>query len=191
MDYSQAMKLFKTNSFLYAIPLFEGKLEDCLSFDIKINSSIPALLGLPPLQHNQIEGIVVKSNTFCNLSGKNARAIWKMKNAKFEEVNPPAERTKYEIDRDEKLEAEATAYQELDRYVNENRLISLQSKIGPVKLENLNEAATLMSADAIKDFVKDFEQLWSKVETAKQEQIQKNTSSKVRSFIFEYLNNNK
>jgi hypothetical protein len=72
--------------------LQEGTLSECIKFDIKINSTIPKLLGLPEIAKNIIEGVVVKSIDNITMPGSRdaSRAIWKVKNAKFAEVNPPA-----------------------------------------------------------------------------------------------------
>lgn len=55
-----------------------------------MDSTIPKLLGLPALPKNQAEGVVVKSATPIAVQKGNTqvRAIWKLKNDKFAEVNP-------------------------------------------------------------------------------------------------------
>jgi len=74
----------------FEIPFFEqlfvGSLEECVNFDIKINSTIPAKYKLPPLKKNQIEGVIIRpfDNTQLTFPGKEfSRPIWKHKNAKF------------------------------------------------------------------------------------------------------------
>jgi hypothetical protein len=48
-NYNDAVKIFKSCDFFYAIPVAEGSIEDCLAFDINTNSTIPKLLGMPSL----------------------------------------------------------------------------------------------------------------------------------------------
>jgi Rnl2 family RNA ligase len=60
MNYDLAIELFEKIGFFYSKPLLVGTLQECLNYDITFNSTIPQLLGLPTLQKNQCEGIVVK-----------------------------------------------------------------------------------------------------------------------------------
>jgi hypothetical protein len=45
-----------------------------------------------------------------------------------------------------------------------------------------------LNQDVFKDFTKDYEETWSLIVEGGQEQIVKNTLSKVRGFVTEYLN---
>lgn len=64
-----------------------GSLTECLSFDIKISSTIPVLFGLPRLSKNQIEGVIIKCTEPLTLPGKGReRAIFKHKNDKVSPV---------------------------------------------------------------------------------------------------------
>ena len=55
-----------------------------MDVEIKIDSTIPELLGLPRLPNNLIEGMVIRPNK--NLSTEHhARVILKKKNAEFNE----------------------------------------------------------------------------------------------------------
>ena len=186
MNYDQAMKLFESHKLFYAKPLFTGTLEECFKFDIKINSTIPKLLGLPELPKNQCEGIVIKSvqPVFKN----NKRVIFKKKNERFAEVNPKVPMTLYEKRREEKLSAIEKAYSILERYINNNRMETLQSKIGPVTKENMKMALELFCEDVFKDFCEDEEKLWKLLDEDTQERIRKNTKSKVNSFVSNWLN---
>ncbi len=62
------------------------------------------------------------------------------------------------------------------------------SKLGPVNADRINEFAEFMAKDAIKDFIKDEEELWNKVADEKKENFTKNVKSKVAVFIKEYIN---
>jgi Rnl2 family RNA ligase len=189
MNYNHAMKCFEAAKMFYAKPLREGSLTECLSFDIKISSTIPVLFGLPRLSKNQIEGVIIKCTEPLTLPGKGReRAIFKHKNDKFAEVNPKPPLTVYEQKREEAKQAEERIYTEIERYINENRLDTVISKLGPVNSERINEFAEFMAKDAIKDFCKDEEELWGKVADEKRENFAKNVRSKVAVFIKEYLN---
>jgi galactokinase len=100
MNYDEAMTMMQQVGIPYCVPLRRGTLMECFGFDIQINSTIPKSLGLPALQKNQMEGIVIKSINNYTIPGKRPeyrlRAIFKKKNSKFEEVNPPISSTLYE-----------------------------------------------------------------------------------------------
>ena len=61
-NYRTAMKIFKKHSIFHAQPLMEGPFDECIKYDIRFNSTIPALLGLPELKQNQCEGILHHNN---------------------------------------------------------------------------------------------------------------------------------
>jgi Rnl2 family RNA ligase len=188
MNYTHAMKCFESANMFYAKPLREGNLNDCFSFNIKINSSIPKLLGLPSLNKNQIEGVIIKCSEPLILPGRHDRAIFKHKNDKFAEVNPKPPMTQYERQREEAKQAEDRIYDEIPRYINENRLDTVISKLGIVTEARLDEFAEFMSNDAIKDFIKDSPDIWSKVPEDKKEHFPKNVKSMCATFIRGQLN---
>jgi len=194
MNYLDAVVMFKNYGFFYAKPLVQGSLEDCFNFDIKADSTIPSILGLPSLHKNQMEGVVIKPvNSSVSIPGKRPpiRAIFKVKNEKFAEVNPKAPDTVYEKNRNQAKEALDKAYEEIDRYINENRLNNLQSKIGPLKEDSLVEASKMLCEDVFKDFCKDNEELWALLDEEKRELVERNTGSKVRTFVSTWYSQNK
>jgi len=95
------MKLLANTKIFYATPLLEGTLEECLKFNITINSSIPKHFGLPELEKNQCEGVVIKSVEYKYKPTGNKRYILKYKNQKFAEINPKVPLTKYEQKRED------------------------------------------------------------------------------------------
>jgi len=94
-----------------------------------------------------------------------------LKNDKFAEVNPKAPLTEYERIREAQRDGLQKSYDEVGRYINDNRLDTLQvilaylysplkSKIGPLSQGNLPEASAALTEDVFKDFIKDNEELW-------------------------------
>lgn len=49
MDYEVAMEILEANSVSYLKPLFVGKMNDALNYDLKFDSTLPKILGLPAL----------------------------------------------------------------------------------------------------------------------------------------------
>jgi len=194
MNYDVAMNLFEKCGLFYAKPLLTGTIQECFEFDIKINSTIPKLLNLPPLEKNIMEGIVIKSmNSSVTIPGKRppTRAIFKYKNEKFTEINPKPRETLYEKQRNEQKESLENFYDEISRYINENRLDNLQSKIGPVNEDNLDTAGVLLFEDAFKDFYSDNEEMWNLLDEEKKLLFQKNSTSKVKYFLRTWLSEKK
>lgn len=188
LNYRAAMALFAECGLFYARPLVEGTLAECFAFDIRINSTIPQLLGLPPLEQNQMEGIVIKAVETVHFPVTKIlpRAIFKKKNAKFAEVNPKCETT-WEAKRRVKKEALDTIYEEIERYINVNRLHNLESKVGPVTRANASEAATALADDALQDLTKDYEEAWYLIEEHLREVVWKNVRSKAAQWLSEHF----
>lgn len=49
MDYEVAMEILKANGVSYLEPLFVGKMNDVINYDLKFDSTMPNILGLPAL----------------------------------------------------------------------------------------------------------------------------------------------
>eukprot|EP01129_Flabellula_baltica_P016885 TRINITY_DN918_c0_g2_i1.p1 TRINITY_DN918_c0_g2~~TRINITY_DN918_c0_g2_i1.p1 ORF type:complete len:349 (-),score=88.25 TRINITY_DN918_c0_g2_i1:32-1036(-) len=154
MDWTTAMDILEANEMFYVKPLMTDVLSECRKFDIQINSTIPALLGLPPLDQNIIEGVVMKCVDRMKIipSDRGIRRILKKKNKKFEEINPKPALTLYEMERDAKRNAESKFYEDIQRYVTENRLDNLISKIGPYDSSQYESVAQMLADDVWEDY---------------------------------------
>jgi Rnl2 family RNA ligase len=190
LNYDVATKFWEKCGFFWAQPLLVGTLAECLKFNYAINTTIPQKLGLPLLEKNLCEGVVVKSvePLMIKKGGAVVRAIYKMKNAKFTEVNPRVE-SLYEKNRTLKQQAITTIYDNLERYINHNRMVALKSKIGEIGRDRIDEAVPLFLDDVISDFSNDFTAEWTLV-AQQHEQIKQNTRSKVNTFVAEWVKNN-
>jgi len=190
-------RCFNAMDFFYAKALFTGTLQECRNYDTYFSSTIPALLGLPPLEKNICEGIVAKV-VDGSLNPQGLRLIFKKKNPKFAEINPECT-TKFERERDEQRKAVDTIYDEVERYINENRLMSVKSKMieEDWKIENVENISELLTKDIFKDFisgngVEAHAKLWKLVESEDvEERIKVNTKSKVRIFVSNWMRGNK
>jgi Rnl2 family RNA ligase len=88
LDYDVATKLLEQAGLFYARPLLIGSFQEALSYPLGFPSTIPKLLGLPPLPtENKAEGVVIKSlKTILLPSGKGMRRpLLKRKIAEFAE----------------------------------------------------------------------------------------------------------
>jgi hypothetical protein len=111
------------------------------------------------------------------------RAIFKKKNEQFAEINPKVERTLYETRRDIKAVEKS-----VPRYVNVNRMISLESKIGKIDVndeEKLARAVKQFCDDVWVDFVENDGELWGELSEENQTQAKHDLLDQVRSFFIE------
>lgn len=81
VDVLDIPKLLKEN--IRHIPVHvQGTFDEVFNMNTVIDSTIPPMLGLPKLEKNIIEGMVIRPNKNCKLKTE-ARVIIKKKNAEF------------------------------------------------------------------------------------------------------------
>jgi Rnl2 family RNA ligase len=175
LDVEEANALFERYGFFYARRLFQGSLKECLEYPNAFNSNIPEWLGLPPIEGNICEGVVIRPITpmyFRNGS----RVLIKNKNEKFAEkksVKKNAPSTPVELS-----DALKALFPVADQYVNENRLANVVSHIGEVEFpKDFGKVMGALTKDAIEDFLKEHKDAYMALEKAEQKQVNKRMSS--------------
>ena len=148
-------ELFETNGFFYAKTLFRGSLNDCLKQPNAFQSKIAEWLGLPAIDDNICEGVVIRPMMPCHLRN-GSRVLIKNKNERFAEKKGVKKRNK--------LFAEPVPFSdelkmlivEAEAYVTENRLANVVSHIGEVHLpKDFGKVMGLFSKDVLADFLKE------------------------------------
>ena len=183
-------------------PLFRGSLQDCLNFDTEFNTTIPETFYSEIMKEtgvtfkekeNICEGIVIKPADTSVWVG--ARAIIKKKNAKFTEVNPPKDKS----NRQKKAQQTnnwtdmkgADAWNEIERYITENRLMNVESKVGQISKHNLPLVMKEFVNDIIDDYNKDCEQYETLplhvLNPEDQKKIKKKLANKSQEIVKNYL----
>eukprot|EP00744_Colponema_vietnamica_P011910 GILI01016738.1.p1 GENE.GILI01016738.1~~GILI01016738.1.p1 ORF type:complete len:373 (-),score=77.37 GILI01016738.1:119-1180(-) len=154
---------------LYSKPLVRGTYEDCVAFDVEdFITTIPTLLGLPPIQDNFAEGIVIRSV-------HHHSNVIKKKRSKFAEVAYKTKSKPVSIPKVSTVELSAedsAVVEDLLLYVTENRLRSVLSKIGSVTSSQISQVLGLLVQDALVDFQKDNPDLSEFVKTKKRKECQ-------------------
>ena len=152
LDADRTTALFEQHGFLFARTLFRGSLEDCLNHPNDFQSTIPAQLGLPALEDNSTEGVVIRPlvTRFLNCG---SRVLLKHKSTRWKERS--------QKQRTERIPVEVPAHvadlrDELRTYLTENRLLNVLSKLGSVTIKDFGRVMGAFSADAWTDFQKDF-----------------------------------
>lgn len=185
MDWEVAHSLL-VPYFFTAEPLFEGTLDECLAYPNDYQSTIPALLGLPPVADNVCEGNVIApriTRWFPHADPEQAsRVILKNKNDKFSEKSNE-KKVYVEV---VMSELGNTALAEALTYVNENRYNNLVSKLGEVDYadtSNIGKLIGMMIKDTMQDFSKDFDT--STISKPERGKIQKIVTTEIRNLVLE------
>ncbi len=144
-------------NFLWDEPLFEGTFAECLEYSNTFITTIPKKLGLPDIENNYCEGVVIKP-VEVKRSWAGSRVLLKNKNDKFAEVTKKKSgKCKIKKPKEEiKLSPEAeTLLETILTYVNENRLRAVLSKMEAITDKCFGKLVGNLSKDVIEDFLKD------------------------------------
>jgi Rnl2 family RNA ligase len=150
LPYDESQVVFEKAGLLHAKPLCRGSFNDVMAFSEEFASTVPGLLGLPPLANNFAEGLVVRPAAQEVLlasplaPSEPRRVIIKKKHPKFREFA--------------KTPAPAPAGRDpasaLLTLVCANRLASVASKCMHAELADPKAVAALLVADARSDLLK-------------------------------------
>ncbi|MGH1517132.1 RNA ligase family protein [Chryseobacterium sp. JK1] len=156
LDYETVISYAEQFGVPYVKPLFIGKFNEAVNFNIRINSPIPKELGLPELEHNLIEGIVVKLYQKDHFLFSK-RPIIKIKNPEFEEEEKfhQAEKWSFVPNISSKSEDLSFITSEIKTYVSPNRLESVISKVGALDFNNPQRILEIQK-EFLQDVLTDF-----------------------------------
>ena len=171
----EANDLFEKYGFFYARRLFQGSLKECLEYPNAFNTNIPEWLGLPVIEDNICEGVVIRPIVpmyFRNGS----RVLIKNKNEKFAEKKSVKKNpTSTPVEMSDALKALLPV---AEQYVNENRLANVVSHIGEVEFpKDFGKVMGALTKDAIEDFLKEHKDAYMALEKGDQKQVNKRMSS--------------
>jgi len=135
VDYDEFCSNLSSLEFFHAKALFTGSLGECLEFNTRFQTTVPALLNLPDIDNNFAEGIVVKSSNNLEVirKGKRTRAMVKIKTEEFREMAKRAESSKRK--RTKADEAEEIFLSTMTK----QRLINVLSKVGHLDQDNASQ----------------------------------------------------
>ncbi len=169
---SEVNELFEELGIFYAKTLFQGKLDECLQYPNLFNSKIPEWLGLPEIEDNTCEGVVIRPTDPLYLKN-GERIIIKNKNAKFSEKKEKKKgNPKPEPNYSEELNA---LILEAGRYVNQQRLDNVTSKMGEIESWTKGFGLILgnFTKDALADFLKENQESYDALEKNEQKILNK------------------
>lgn len=178
LDVDEANNLFQKFGFFFAKTIFEGSLQECINYKNDFNDPICTWLGLPEVENNITEGIVIRPK-MVKKDNSGERIILKSKNSKWsEKQHHPKVKTEIVLSDEGKI-----LHEEILSYLNENRLSSVLSKLGPIQQNEFGKLMGEMSSDLWKDALKDHKDAWEAIEKEEQKKISKIVGQEVAGLI--------
>jgi Rnl2 family RNA ligase len=108
--------------------LFKGTMDECLAYPNDNMTTIPAEFGLPAIDDNVMEGVVIRPNITVFMNN-GERAMLKNKNDIFKERNSERKHEKVEVIISDTLQENID---EVSTFINDNRLAAVISKGSPL-----------------------------------------------------------
>lgn len=164
----EANVFFDKEKFFYARTLLKGSLEECLKYSNQFQSNIPVWLGLPPIDDNVCEGIVIRP-VVPHYLRNGSRVIIKSKNEKFSEKKSVRKRNKLIGQQVEFSKELSNLLSLVEAFVNENRLSNVVSHIGEVSIpRDFGKLVKSMYEDVMTDFLKEYRDIHESVDKSEQ-----------------------
>ncbi len=190
LDVETASGLFEQLGFVYAKTLFKGKLADCLAFPNEFKTTIPNEYGLPQLDGNICEGVVVRPIQPLFLR-TGSRVLIKNKNEKWAENNNYIDKAILSklLHEGEELSEEASFLcEEIYKLITQNRLTNLLSKIGEVNPnKDLGKVLGLYNKDVLSDFFKTYKDHYDGLEKHESKSVNKFLNKHAGQLINDYF----
>lgn len=164
-------ELFDSEGFFYARTLFRGTLAECLAYPNAFQSKIAEWLGLPPIEDNICEGVVIRPVAPMYL-GNGTRVLIKNKNERFAEKKSVKKRNKQFAEPVPYSNALKELIAESEDFVAENRLDNVVSHVGEVEFpKDFGKVMGLFAKDAFEDFLKENGSLYNALDKCEQKSL--------------------
>jgi len=173
-------KLFKEAGLFHAETLFKGTFQEALDYNPIFLTTIPSRFGLPEIENNYSEGIVIKPNEH-KRTGNGARILIKNKHPDHQENKKPRiKKPRVEIILSEEGKY---LYEKLSCLINDNRLKNVLSKVGNVNQKDFGKIMGMLVSDAIEEFRKDHDEEFQKLPTDERKKITKTVNKEAGDLI--------
>ena len=177
LSVDEANGFFEQGDFFYAKTLFRGTLNECLKYPNLFQSQISGWLGLPPIEGNICEGIVIRPVEPTYLRN-GSRVLLKSKNAHFAEKKSIKKREPKLFVEPSYSEALNDLLPVTEQYVTENRLNNVVSKIGQISVpKDTGKLIGLFSKDILDDFLKEHSGNYAAIEKSEQKILNRHINS--------------
>lgn len=179
--------LFEAEGFFNAKTLMRGTLAECLKYPNAFQSKISQWLGLPDIEDNICEGVVIRPVEAWYLSN-GARVLIKSKNARFAEKKSVKKRNKLFAEPVPYSEALKSLLPEVEAYVSENRLNNVVSHIGEVSLpKDFGKVMGLFAKDILDDFLKEHGGEYSALDKCERKTLNRELNKLATDFVKQTL----
>ena len=181
--------LFEAEGFFYARTLFSGSLEECLKYPNAFQSKISEWLGLPAIEDNICEGVVIRPVVPQYLRN-GSRVLIKNKNARFAEKKSVKKRNKLFTEPVPYSDSLKSLIPEIDAYITENRLNNVISHIGEVSLpKDFGKIMGLFAKDILDDFLKEHGGVYSALDKCEKKSLNRELNKLATDFVKKVLLN--
>jgi Rnl2 family RNA ligase len=176
-------KFFEEGEIFYAKTLFRGTLDECLAYPNDFQSHIAEWLGLPPIESNICEGVVIRPSEPVFLRN-GSRLLLKSKNSKFAEKKAVKKRQPALFVAPTYSEALNEQLTLTEAYVTENRLNNVISKIGHVSIpKEMGKLIGLFSKDILEDYLKEHASNYALIEKSEQKILNRHVNKQASDLI--------
>jgi Rnl2 family RNA ligase len=179
MTVEKAKALFEKAGFYYAKTLLKGSFDEALAYPNEFQTTLPADFGLPEIENNICEGVVIKPNKHVFYEN-GSRLVLKNKNDKWSEKKSLPKEPKIDVILSDEAKA---GLEEALTYVNDNRLKNVISKIGEVTQKDFGKLKGLFTKDIMEDFLKDTKFDIKLLDKGEQKKWHNTLSQEVANFI--------
>ena len=186
MDADEVHKWLERYGILNSL-IFTGTFKECLECSNEFQTTIPDMLGLPPIDDNICEGIVLRPLVPA-FYPSGSRVILKSKNARFAEKENKKKTPRIIVE----LTPEAQQLlDELDSLLTENRLRNVlsQGDLEVITNKDFGKLMKLFTSDVWEDFDKEFHNEFSILNKEEQKRITKAMGSFSADLIREHFLN--
>jgi Rnl2 family RNA ligase len=187
VNYDICMEMFKECDFWYAEPLMDGMFNDVIKYDPVFQTLIPRLFGLPEIDKNFAEGVVIKPVEPLHFPN-GSRVIFKNKNDAFSETLTKKEGKPIIDVKDMPLELQEIS-EDMMLMITSNRLDNVISKIGAVTKKDEGRLIGLLSKDVLEEFEKIHEERWGSFVKNDQKLVTKKLAIQCKLLVSDYFIN--
>lgn len=167
-DYDLCVKMFEEVGLFYAHILFRGTLQECLDYPDEFQTTIPDLLGLPKIENNTCEGVVIKPIDPRYL-GCGSRVILKNKNKKWsEKIKKPKVKTEFNFS-----EAGQEVLDGVNELLTENRLKNVLSKVGEINDKQFGMLLGMFIKDTFEEYSKENSEKYNSLSKEEHKRVNK------------------
>lgn len=198
MDYDVVMAVLSQAGFMYSQPLAVcTSFEEAVHYKIGFVTPLPAQFGLPSIEDNLAEGIVIKPMKNV-VNDYKQRVIFKKKIDKFSERKPKGppkaqKKGKETNDRNSPQNLELLKY-EMYALSTDQRLINTVSKVGPPleqEDDKWKEILQLLQTEIEETLEEENQELWQKCSVTEREVVLKEMRSECGRLLNEYWKDNR